>query len=70
MQDRAKIVGIKGKFDTMIKAYQKVERQMQKSNKETKPYIPNDNITQFDFLMMEKSFLWSMGCRSGRNKVI
>lgn len=56
MQDRAKIVGIKGKFDTMIKAYQKVERQMQKSNKETKPYIPNDNITQFDFFDDGKEF--------------
>lgn len=49
MRDKAKILGVLQKFDTMIKAYQKVEKQMQKSTKEQKYQPDADHITQFGY---------------------
>lgn len=56
MQDKAKLLNVKDKFNTMVKAYQKVERQMQKSTKEPRQQQPNDNITQFGYGDIEKEF--------------
>lgn len=55
MRDKAKILGVLQKFDTMIKAYQKVEKQMQKSTKEQKYQPDTDHITQFGY--GEKEYL-------------
>lgn len=48
LQEKAKLLGAKAKFDTMVRAYQKVEKQMLKEKKE-KPTQPNDNFTSFDY---------------------
>lgn len=49
LQEKAKGLGVKAKFDTMVRAYQKVEKQMAKSNKETKQQQPFDNYTHFEY---------------------
>lgn len=49
LQDKAKLLGVKSKFDTMVRAYQKVERQIQKSTKPTKQIQQADNFTKFDY---------------------
>lgn len=49
LQEKAKILGVKGKFDTMVKAYKKVSREIERSNRQI-PQSNNsfDNYTQFD----------------------
>lgn len=49
LQEKAKLLGVKAKFDTMVRAYQKVEKQIQKSEKQNRIQQNTDNITQFDF---------------------
>jgi len=51
LQEKAKGLGVKSKFDTMVKAYQKVEKQMLSEQKNTKPQImqPFENYTKFDY---------------------
>lgn len=49
LQEKAKILGVKGKFDTMIKAYKKVNREIEKANKQTVQMNSCfDNYTQFE----------------------
>ena len=47
LEEKAKVLGVKGKFETMVRAYRQVEKQMVKASKE-KPPMPFDNYTQFD----------------------
>lgn len=51
LQDKAKILGVKAKFDTMVRAYNKVEKQIQKSEREKAKTMPkvDDRMTEFDF---------------------
>lgn len=52
LQDKSKLLGVKGKFDTMVKAYNKVERQtnaMAKAERNKPAAVPADNMTAFDF---------------------
>ena len=51
LQERAKILGVKTKFDTMVRAYNKVEKQIQKSEREKAKTMPqmDDRMTEFDF---------------------
>lgn len=51
LQDKAKLLGVKAKFDTMVRAYSKVERQIQKSEKEKLRNFQqaDDRLTEFDF---------------------
>ena len=51
MQERAKILGVKSKFDEMVKTYKRVERQMQKTEKENAKNAPqiDDRMTEFDY---------------------
>ena len=50
LQERAKILGVKTKFDTMVRAYNKVERQIKKDERDKKN-TPNmdDRMTEFDY---------------------
>lgn len=50
LQEKAKLLGVKSKFDTLVKAYKKVNREIEKASKET-PQSNNsfDNFTQFDY---------------------
>ena len=49
-QDRAKELGVKGQFDTMVKAFEKTEREMQKKQQQSQTLIENwTNFTgQYD----------------------
>lgn len=49
LQERAKILGVKTKFDTMVRAYNKVERQIKKDERDKKN-TPNmdDRMTEFE----------------------
>ena len=50
LQEKAKILGVKGKFDTMIKAYRKVNREIERSNKQSLSTNNSfNNYTQFDY---------------------
>lgn len=51
LQERAKILGVKTKFDTMVRAYNKVERQIQREEKEKQrnPQQNDDRMTEFDY---------------------
>lgn len=52
LQDKSKLLGVKGKFDTMVKAYNKVERQtnaMAKAERNKPAVVPADNMTAFDY---------------------
>lgn len=49
LQERAKLLGVKSQFDTMIKAYQKVEREQNKHKKERPTPQTLENFTQFDY---------------------
>lgn len=49
LQEKAKGLGVKAKFDTMVRAYQKVEKQMIKANKQPSNMQTFDNMTRFDF---------------------
>ena len=40
-QDRAKELGVKGQFDTMVKAFEKTEREMQKKQQQSQTLIEN-----------------------------
>ena len=50
LQEKAKSLGIKGKFDAMVKAYKKVNREIERASKKV-PQSNNsfDNFTQFDY---------------------
>ena len=49
LQEKAKILGVKGKFDTMVKAYKKVNREIERSSKQVSQLNNSfDNYTQFD----------------------
>ena len=49
LQEKAKLLGVKNKFDTLVKAYKKVNREIEKANKQV-PQNNNsfDNFTQFE----------------------
>lgn len=50
LQEKAKILGVKSKFDMMVRAYKKVDREMQKVSNSNKPKNASfDNYTQFDY---------------------
>lgn len=50
VQEKAKILGVKTKFDTMVKAYKKVNREIIKAASEKKVQNTSfDNYTQFDY---------------------
>lgn len=49
LQEKAKGLGVKGKFDTMVKAYKKVNREIERANKPTPQNASFDNYTQFDY---------------------
>ena len=50
LQEKAKLLGVKGKFDAMVKAYKKVNREIEKASKETMQSNNSfDNFTQFDY---------------------
>ena len=40
LQDKAKLLGVKAKFDTMVRAYNKLEKQIQKSEREKAKTMP------------------------------
>ena len=44
-QDRAKELGVKGQFDTMVKAFEKTEKEMQKKQQQSQTL--NENWTNF-----------------------
>lgn len=48
LQDKAKVLGVKGKLDSLILAYKKVEREIIKSSREPQQ-IFEDHMTQFDY---------------------
>ena len=49
LQEKAKGLGVKGKFDVMVKAYKKVNKEIEKANKPTPQNASFDNYTQFDY---------------------
>lgn len=49
LEEKAKLLGVKGKFDTILKAYKKTDRELQKSSKEKPQNNSFDNYTQFDY---------------------
>ena len=50
VQEKAKILGVKTKFDTMVSAYKKVNREIVKAATEKKTQNNSfDNYTQFDY---------------------
>lgn len=49
LQDKAKLLGVKNKFDTMINAYKKAERSIRKAEKEKLSVHSFDNYTKFDY---------------------
>lgn len=50
LQEKAKIMGVKGKFDTMVKAYKKVNREIARASTENRMQNTSfDNYTQFDY---------------------
>lgn len=50
LQEKAKGLGVKGKFDAMVKAYKKVNREIEKANKQVLQSNNSfDNFTQFDY---------------------
>lgn len=48
LQDKAKLLGVKSKFDVMVKAYQRAEKEIKRAEKEL-PKQPSfaDNMTEF-----------------------
>ena len=57
-QDRAKELGVKGQFDTMVKAYEKVERETQKRQQQSQTLIENwTNFTgKYDTLNLDNTY--------------
>ena len=49
LEEKAKLLGVKGKFDIIVKAYKKTDREMQKSSKDKPQNNSFDNYTQFDY---------------------
>ena len=50
LQEKAKIHGVKGKFDAMVRAYKKVNREIERANKQVpQSNYSFDNFTQFDY---------------------
>lgn len=49
MQDKAKLLGVKTKFDTLVKAYKKVDREIHKPVKASAQINSFDNYTQFGY---------------------
>lgn len=49
LQDKAKILNIKTKFDEMIKAYRRADREMRKASTGKQSNNSFDNYTQFDY---------------------
>ena len=50
LQEKAKLLGVKGKFDSLVKAYKKVNREIEKASKEISQSNNSfDNYTQFDY---------------------
>lgn len=52
MQDKSKELNVKGKFDLILSAYKKMERQIEKNRKEAAMKgnsPPEDNFTEFDY---------------------
>lgn len=50
LQEKAKLLGVKVQFDALVKAYKKVNREIEKANKETSQSNNSfDNFTQFDY---------------------
>lgn len=60
LTDKAKLLGVKGKFDTMVRAYTKVEKTanaLEKSRQRNSITQNSDNFTQFDYFDDGKEFL-------------
>lgn len=49
LQEKAKGLGVKGKFDALVKAYKKVNREIEKASRQTPQNNSFDNYTQFDY---------------------
>lgn len=49
LQDKAKLVGVKGKFDLMVAAYKRVQKEIVKANQEKPVNRSFDNFTQFNY---------------------
>ena len=49
LQDKAKLVGVKGKFDLMVAAYKRVQKEIVKANQEKPGNRSFDNYTQFNY---------------------
>ena len=49
LQEKAKGLGVKGKFDEMVKAYKRADREIKKANKQLTQNNSFDNYTQFDY---------------------
>ena len=49
LEEKAKLLGVKGKFDIIVKAYRKTDRELQKSSKEKLQNNSFDNYTKFDY---------------------
>lgn len=49
LQEKAKGLGVKGKFDAMVRAYKKVNREIERVNKQVAQNNSFDNYTQFDY---------------------
>lgn len=59
LTDKAKLLGVKGKFDAMVKAYEKVEREansLERNKRKNNVPVNNDNLTQFDYFDDGKEF--------------
>lgn len=49
LQDKAKLLGVKTKFDLLVRAYRKVDREIQKPQKASTQIKSFDNYTQFGY---------------------
>lgn len=49
LQEKAKILGVKTKFDELVKAYKRVNKELAKANRQTPTNTSFDNYTQFGY---------------------
>lgn len=49
LQEKAKGLGVKGKFDALVKAYKKVNREIERANRQQPQSNSFDNFTQFGY---------------------
>ncbi len=49
LQDKAKLLGVKSKFDSLVRAYKKVDRSIQRANADKPSMTSFDNYTHFDY---------------------